>query len=377
MGPKSAIGAIALMLLGVGIPSFFKVSWGWGGVLCFVGVVLLVVSCSAWAFGRKSPGLELDLRAPGVPRIPKNDGDVASDPLTVDKETLKNLQAIFPSSVIADLRTQQFWTTFTWKTEIDNALQGFYQWGLLPEHRFLYDGLEKVHASLRDLAHTLYDRVHRYTEILTLTNKEGRGFIPINSVGNPAEQAERESHRNEIWETKDKICDTYEQLIRTAKQHFLGVAQTPKPSMELTIEDVRFYNSTVMRDGERYRQKVFITVIVSIANQGKEASVNIGSLWITHLTEKIDCDLISTSGRWIPDWIKKEWESIAGIEEVTRNMVVSSGHAITRFCRFQSELDNASVPAIQQHGIFTLSVVDSSGVRFEGSYTAQPSMRQH
>lgn len=52
MGPKTAIGAIALMLLGVGIPAFFHVDWAGGGITSFIGLVLLFVSCRDWALGR-------------------------------------------------------------------------------------------------------------------------------------------------------------------------------------------------------------------------------------------------------------------------------------------------------------------------------------
>ena len=47
------------MLLGVGIPPFFKVEWGWGGIVCFIGIVLLVISWGDWKFGPKPVRLNL------------------------------------------------------------------------------------------------------------------------------------------------------------------------------------------------------------------------------------------------------------------------------------------------------------------------------
>jgi hypothetical protein len=229
MGPKTAIGGIALMLLGVGIPAFFKVSWGWGGVLCFVGVVLLVVSCSAWVFGRKSPGLQLDVSlypVPGVPATDKTHGakgaNAATDPIAADQETLRGLQEVFPGSAIAALRVQQFWTTFEWR--FDAILLNFYRWGLLPEHRFLHDDMEEIHARLRGLAHKLWDAVHRYSEKLSPTNEEARGFTPLGPI---TDMAEHEAHRNEVWETATQVCKTYDELVTSARQRFSGIKVTP------------------------------------------------------------------------------------------------------------------------------------------------------
>ena len=88
----------------------------------------------------------------------------------LDAALLDGIQSVLSSSAIADLRVQQFWTTFRWKLELDNALSAFHQWGLIAEHRFLDNRLEEVHARLRELSYTLFDRIHRYTEKLPMSD---------------------------------------------------------------------------------------------------------------------------------------------------------------------------------------------------------------
>jgi hypothetical protein len=158
--------------------------------------------------------------------------DKRTDPIAADEETLESLQAVFPSSVIAELRVQQFRTTFEWR--FDAVFQSFYQWGLIPEYRFLHNETEAVHTRLRDLAYRLRYLIHRDSEPLSPENAVARGFIPLGQITDiPAHNATCEA----VWQTKDKVCDAYEELIRTAKQLFTGIsATTPISGPAVTIE---------------------------------------------------------------------------------------------------------------------------------------------
>lgn len=82
MGPKTAIGGVALMLLGVGIPAVFKIEWGWGGVLCFIGLVLLIISCQGWLFGRHPS--ELNLSRSTIMSAPIDNGITGRPQLVMD-----------------------------------------------------------------------------------------------------------------------------------------------------------------------------------------------------------------------------------------------------------------------------------------------------
>ena len=148
--------------------------------------------------------------------------NIENDPITADQKTLQDLQTVFPSSVIADLRVQTFWTTFEWR--YDAILVAFYQWGLIPEHRFLHGNLEAIHSRLRELAYALRDKGHRYSDKLSPASEYARGFTPL---GHITDMDEHESHRNEVWDTATKVCDTYNELITSARQRFSGIKVTP------------------------------------------------------------------------------------------------------------------------------------------------------
>jgi len=160
---------------------------------------------------------------------PRSSADAHPDKLTgpgaIDAKTLESLQAIFPGSVIAELRVQQFRSTFEWR--FDAVFLDFYQWGLTPEHRFLQDELEGIHKRLRDLAYNLRYLIQRDSKLLSPQNAFVRGFIPIGQI---TDMAAHNATCEAVWTTKDKVCDAYEELVRTAKQRFLGIsAETTIP----------------------------------------------------------------------------------------------------------------------------------------------------
>lgn len=232
-----------------------------------------------------------------------------------------------------------------------------------------------MHTRLRDAASVLLDKVHRYSEALP-GGEDARGFSPLGKIG---DIAEFEGHRNEVYEAAGSVCTLYDDLVLTARRKFAGIelpnAGTPPslPEISLTIDDIRFYESTeLLNTAGRHVQRVFITVLFDLVNRGREATADIGSLHITLGNYEIDSQLVSLSGGHIPEWIRKDWDRVADIEEITHNMVVPSGHAISRYSRFCAQIDKELVPAVKQHGTFRLSVVDSLGTRMEATCTQQP-----
>ena len=64
MNSKAAIGAVALVLLGIGLPAFLPLNWAWGAIVTFAGLTLLIISCRDWLFGAQSTSLGLNQLAP-------------------------------------------------------------------------------------------------------------------------------------------------------------------------------------------------------------------------------------------------------------------------------------------------------------------------
>jgi hypothetical protein len=169
------------------------------------------------------------------------------DAMTVDEQTLQALQSTFPSSAVAALRVQQFWTTFEWK--FDPVLKAFCKWGLVPENRFLNTELEEIHARLREMAYTLLDRVHRYTDQLT-PDSDRRGFTPL---GPTFDIAEHESHRNEVWTTATKVCEIYDELITNCRRIFSGTSGSRRhEGNALHIEAAAGTSTTLTTAGEKF-----------------------------------------------------------------------------------------------------------------------------
>lgn len=113
------------------------------GTLSVMGIVVIVLNKRQMSVPRLVP--EAGKRLPPTP-VADIAPPLSVAPVNPDEAMLESLQAVFPSSVIADLRMYQFWTTVTWKPEVDAVLIAFYKWGLLSEHRFLNDDLEKIHG---------------------------------------------------------------------------------------------------------------------------------------------------------------------------------------------------------------------------------------
>ena len=196
------------MCLGVGIPLLIQNTWGWGGALCFLGSVLLFIFCRDWIYG--SPPGPLDLGTQSGPEIRTE--IVATQ--STDQKTFNNLQAVLPSRSIAQLRTQHFSSTFEWN--LDRVLLEFHQWDVISEHRFLDPALERIHGCLRDAVDVLVDKVHRYSEQLTEDGR-ARGFSPLGRI---EDMTEFEAHRNEAFEAAKGVCDSYDDLVLTARRKF-------------------------------------------------------------------------------------------------------------------------------------------------------------
>ncbi len=146
---------------------------------------------------------------------------------SADQETLRSLQVVLPSNSIAELRMQQFRPSLHWR--FDGVLVAFYQWGLIPENRFLNHTLEQIHTRLRELAYNLYDSVQRYSKLIPVrdqTAMSGGDF----RVFEPAGSKDTVEVSNDVQEKAKLVCSTYEELVNAARRTFAGIAVSQPPA---------------------------------------------------------------------------------------------------------------------------------------------------
>jgi hypothetical protein len=216
MEPKAAIGGIALMCLGIGIPLLLMNSWVWGVPFCGAGLVLLFISCRDWIYG-KPPG-PLDI---GIGAQPQE-----ARPLSTDQKTFEALKTLLPEEEVVRVCGQSFAGRFEWDAD---ALGSFLQLDDGPSHAFLDESLEELRQRLHAQIAFFWDRAQRYS-----TPAPSNERIRFFDYG--GDTVAYDARRKEVIDAAEMIRNIYHELVLTARRKF----EREAPVRRLTIQSARY-----------------------------------------------------------------------------------------------------------------------------------------
>jgi uncharacterized coiled-coil protein SlyX len=158
---------------------------------------------------------------------------------------------------------------------------------------------------------------------------------------------------------KDRLNQHIKDLI--GKQLQAHETETvARPEITLTIDDVIFTPAEepgLEDQNSGPFRRLFMTAIFSLLNAGKETTANIGGLSVGLGGYVQGAQLVSISGRSYIDG--HPWKP-SDLQEISHNMVLPTGHRVTRFVIFDASLKASYIESLEEVGMCTLTLISDS-----------------